>query len=100
MSKGNRPSCASRSSLTRNVASCQAPSGVPQPWPRPTQRRPWAATHVGCRTAGSRVLLRCGHPRHRKAEPLEDLTDGAARSRSIEEPGNDISGRQVWKELA
>jgi hypothetical protein len=31
---------------------------------------------------------------------LEDLTDGAARSRSIEEPGNDISGRQVWTELA
>ena len=33
-------------------------------------------------------------------EPLEDLTDGAARSRSIEESGNDISGRQVWTELA
>ena len=26
-----------------------------------------AATHVGCRTAGSRVLLRSGHPRHREA---------------------------------
>jgi hypothetical protein len=35
-----------------------------------------------------------------KREPLEDLTDGAARSRSIEESGNDISGRQVWTELA
>ena len=29
MSNANRPSCASSPSLTRNAASCQAPSGVP-----------------------------------------------------------------------
>jgi len=69
VSDANRSSFGSSPSLTRNAASCQAPSRMPQPRPRPTQGRPWAATHVGC-------------------------------PRSIEEPGDDIPGRQVWTEQA
>jgi len=52
-----------------------------------------AATHVGCRRAGSRVLLSSGHPRHREAGIIGRSHWRRRRPRSIEEPSDDPAGR-------
>jgi hypothetical protein len=80
MSNANRPSCASSPSLTRNAASCQAPSGVPNHGhARRKGDRGQPLTLAAVRRAAGCYCTAAIHATG-KREPLEDLTDGAARS--------------------